>query len=165
MNIATGTLDNNGSGPSVKLGNAKLPIPESTLTIRGLEKWVGREVAIGIRPEEFRIGSGDNADGRATPDWVFHATVSRIEALGSSIHAYFGVEARQMVSSGLVAAAGGREVFDEIPLAAAGGGATFCASLPASAQVRVGDSVELVASAASVYFFDPESETIIGGFS
>ena len=75
MNLITARMD----GTSVVFDHTRVEVPPATMTARpGLAAYSGREVVVGIRPEDFR------AEGDATVE----LKVNRVESLGSELMAY-----------------------------------------------------------------------------
>ena len=96
MNIMEGVVDRNGQGLKMTLGRQSLAVPEEILQRRpALEGYLGRKVAVGIRPKDFEdaaITSDHPADQR------LRAEVLHTEALGFEIIAYFDVDAKPIIS-------------------------------------------------------------------
>jgi multiple sugar transport system ATP-binding protein len=66
-------------GTSVVFDHTRVEVPPATITARpGLAAYSGREVVVGIRPEDFR------AEGDSTVE----LKVNRVESLGSELMAY-----------------------------------------------------------------------------
>ena len=75
MNLITARMD----GTSVVFDHTRVEVPPATMTARpGLAAYSGREVVVGIRPEDYR------AEGDATVE----LKVNRVESLGSELMAY-----------------------------------------------------------------------------
>jgi multiple sugar transport system ATP-binding protein len=75
MNLITATMD----GAGVIFGRTRVELPDEARTARpGLAAYIGRELVVGIRPEDFR------ADG----DGTVELRANRIESLGSELMAY-----------------------------------------------------------------------------
>ncbi|MEA2420760.1 MAG: multiple sugar transport system ATP-binding protein, partial [Thermoleophilaceae bacterium] len=124
----------------------------------GLRGYVGREVILGIRPED--LGEGGAAGGARLP-----AVVELRESLGSEIYVHFGVEAPTVVTSHTreVAADLGEEAVEELERQAAQQTTTFIARLDARSGAREGDRIELGIDPRGLHFFDPDSGRRIDG--
>jgi multiple sugar transport system ATP-binding protein len=158
MNLVEGTVERgDGGAVIVRLGSLEVPLSAETARQRGLEECVGRDVIVGVRPEDVRgaAAGNDGGDGRLS----LSATVSRVEALGSSLLAYFPVDASAPRTAGVTDAIGGAELGD-VPLVAQPG-TTFCATFETRTAVRSGHQVEVVADVERLHFFDPETERAI----
>jgi multiple sugar transport system ATP-binding protein len=158
MNLVEGTVERgDGGGVVVRLGSLEVPLGAEAARRRGLEEWVGRPIIAGVRPEDLRgAAEGDGGgDGRLS----LSATISRVEALGSSLLAYFPVDATAPRTAGVTDAIGGAELGD-VPLVAQPG-TIFCATFETRTAVRSGHQVEVVADVERLHFFDPETERAI----
>ena len=158
MNLATARIEQNGHGAVVRLGDAKLPLPKAILERRGLNRWLGREVVIGSRPEELHLA----ASGTHHDEALLSATIDRVEALGSSVLGFFSVDAPAVRAQGL-AAATGTEALDDVPLAGHGGSAIFCAAFDPRGGISKGDRIGVAIDIDHMHFFDPDSENEING--
>jgi multiple sugar transport system ATP-binding protein len=157
MNLVEGTVERGDGGVRLRLGSLEVPLAAEVARRRGLDDWIGRTLIVGVRPEDLR-GAGDG-DGDGAGRLSLSATVSRVEALGSSLLAYFPVDAPPARASGVVAATGGEDLGD-VPLVAQGG-TTFCATFETRSAIRSGQQVEVAADLERLHFFDPETEQAI----
>jgi multiple sugar transport system ATP-binding protein len=151
MNLVHATLERGDAGLSLQLGEATVPVPRAAADERALAEWSGKRVIVGIRPEDLhgaRSGAG-NGDIR------LHAKVDRVEALGASLLAYFGIDAEQAKTESVAAATGG--ALEDAPLVARDG-AVFCATFEPRSGVRAGDTVEVALDPERLHFFDPQTE-------
>jgi len=82
MNIFDGVLEKEGSYFIVKLGNDKLVIPSEKNKNGALEKYLGKKIKIGVRPEDVSEASADGAN-------TFSTTLEISEMMGSEILVYF----------------------------------------------------------------------------
>jgi multiple sugar transport system ATP-binding protein len=75
MNLITARMD----GTGVIFDRTRIEIPPATMTARpGLGAYTGRELVVGIRPEDFRAEGEDAVE----------LNVNRVESLGSELMAY-----------------------------------------------------------------------------
>jgi multiple sugar transport system ATP-binding protein len=75
MNLITARMD----GTGVIFDRTRIEIPPATMTARpGLGAYTGRELVVGIRPEDFRAEGEDAVELK----------VNRVESLGSELMAY-----------------------------------------------------------------------------
>jgi multiple sugar transport system ATP-binding protein len=75
MNLITARLE----GTSASFGGTRLEVPAPVIGARpGLAAYAGREIVLGIRPEDFR----------AHGDGAVELKVNRVESLGSELMAY-----------------------------------------------------------------------------
>src|SRR5438270_8889059 len=79
MNLVPATLEREGDGLAAAFAGARVPLPAETAGRRpGLAAYAGKQVTVGIRPEDFA------AEGGAPID----VEVTRLESLGSELMAY-----------------------------------------------------------------------------
>ncbi|HSF62533.1 MAG TPA: sn-glycerol-3-phosphate ABC transporter ATP-binding protein UgpC [Gaiellaceae bacterium] len=156
MNLARGTIELADNGPVVHMGSAVIPIPTELAHDRGLDAWVGREVIVGIRPEDLE---GPREDGSHGEGMKLEATIDRVEALGANMLGFFTVDAPPATSEAIAEATGGG--LQEVALITREG-TPFCATFEPRAAIRPGDRVEVTVDVRHLHFFDPETETSIG---
>jgi multiple sugar transport system ATP-binding protein len=113
----------------------------------------GREVIVGVRPENFEDVAFVSASHRAE-GITFHATIDVLESLGSDVFVYFTREREQ----GGVASAELEELAQDAGRGDTGGsGDTIAARLDAETQIREGHDAELWVDGRSIHVFDPAS--------
>jgi multiple sugar transport system ATP-binding protein len=147
MNFMAGTL----ADGSMHTALGTLPLTPALR--QALERAnVGRDVIVGIRPENFQDASLMQPDLR-DKGITFRATIDVLESMGSDVYVYFTQQ------SGL-----SDQVDQLADLAADSGkadtGATeesVTARLDASTRVREGDNAELWADIGAMHVFDPQS--------
>jgi len=161
MNVLEGRLEGAaGDGLVCRVGTASLALSSEVLEARpALERYAGRPVAVGIRPEALdQPGRRDFGDRG-----MLRGRVQTVEALGPEQLVHVRVEARPVLVED---AAGG--AFDEADaddlaeLVDNGSHASVVARLDAAASVRPDDDVELAVDVRRLHFFDLESGTAIG---
>ncbi|MGH3018300.1 MAG: ABC transporter ATP-binding protein [Gaiellaceae bacterium] len=155
MNLARGTIDAVDGELVARLGSATVMIPTEVSRERGLEVWLGREVIVGIRPEDLGGPSGASR-GR---DVMLAATVDRVEELGSDLLCFYTMDAPPATSEAIAEATGGG--LEEVALITREG-TPFCATYAPRSEIRVGDKVDVTVDAHRLHFFDPETESAIG---
>ena len=138
MNMLEGTIEAEGC----RVGTALLPAPA------GLT--VGKNVAVGIRPEALALPGGDDRPR-------LRGRVATVEALGPEQLAHVEVEARPVLAEevleGLVDADDAKELAELVDE----NRATVVARLDASAAVRPDDQIELAVDVRRLHFFDLET--------
>jgi multiple sugar transport system ATP-binding protein len=157
MNLARGTIESADGGIVARLGSSAIPVPEQVVRDRSLDSWLGREVIVGIRPEDLE---GPPEDGQARDGARLEATIDRVEALGSELLCFFTLDAQPATSEAVAEATGGG--LDEVALITREG-TPFCATFEPRSAVRVGDRVEVTIDTRHLHFFDPETEETISG--
>ena len=156
MNLVRGTIDRSNGEAVVYVGSAMIPIPAELARERSLDDWAGREVIVGIRPEDLE---GPPEDGGDRDGMKLDATIDRVEALGANLLGFFTVDAAPATSEAIAEATGGG--LEEVALITREG-TPFCATFEARSAIRVGDRVEVTVDVRRLHFFDPETESAIG---
>ena len=147
MNFMVGTLEDGMLRTS--LGEFRL----SDRLRREVESsGTGREVIVGLRPENFEdvalVSPGNRPHGI-----TFHATIDVLESLGSDVFVYFTRELGQGVNSAELeelARDSGRTDSGE-------GGEVIVARLDAATRISEGQDAELWVDARAMHIFDPAS--------
>jgi len=157
MNLARATIDGADGSLGVRLGSYSIPVPAELVRDRKLDAWTGKEVIVGIRPEDLE---GPREDGSSSGPVKLSVTIDRVEALGANLLAFFHVDAPPAKSEAIAEATGGG--LEEVALITREG-TPFCATFEPRAALRVGDKAEVGVDVRRLHFFDPETETAIGG--
>jgi multiple sugar transport system ATP-binding protein len=112
----------------------------------------GREVIVGVRPENFEDVAFVSPDNRPN-GLTFHATIDVLESLGSDVFVYFTHGRDQSVAATeleeLARDAGRGDV--------GGSGDTIVARIDAATKIREGQDAELWVDGQSIHVFDPVS--------
>ena len=156
MNLLEATLEQSGNGLVVVAGSQRVALGEETLSAHpALSDWVGKEVILGIRPEDLE-------DIALTPDAPedrrLQGQVELREALGSEIMVHFAVDATPALTEDVKELA--LDVGDE--RVAQGDGdrpqkTTIVGRFGARSEVQLGDRVEVAVDTRALHFFDPET--------
>jgi multiple sugar transport system ATP-binding protein len=144
MNFMAGTLEEGGVSTSI----GRLPL--SPQLRQALESGnSGRQVIVGIRPEDFEdaslVQAADQAKGVK-----FRATIDVVESMGSDVFIYFTQE------SGLTAKTDQLATWRGFRYAELGSAETVTARLDPTTRIKEGDSAELWADVSSMHIFDPD---------
>ena len=150
MNLAHATLEARDGGVVARLGSSTVEVPAEVAREQGLDAWRGKQVILGVRPEDLH---GANGTGGS----VIEAEIDRVESVGASLLVHFRVDADPAKTAGVAAATGG-EVLEHAPIVGKRG-AVFCASFEPRSGVRVGATVGVRVDTRRLHFFDPESES------
>ena len=156
MNLAEGTLTRANGGHTIRFGSHELSIDERSLEGRpSLKNYEGRNVIIGIRPEDMedaRIATGSPENRR------LKALVDLREALGSDVVVHFRVDVGPVVTEDT------RELAEDLDQgtaadleAAEAPESSFVARLNAETRAAVGEPVELAVDTRRIHFFDPST--------
>jgi multiple sugar transport system ATP-binding protein len=155
MNMLEATLARSNGSIAAKVGSRSLKLADELLSKRrGLEAYVGRDVIIGIRPEDLADAT---LERDAPQDQRLAGTVQLREALGSEIMVHLATDASPAVTDET------RELAEDVGVEAAtgtgadGGGTTIVGRFSPRSRVKVGDNVEAVVDTTTLHFFDPET--------
>ncbi len=138
------------------LEEGKLRTPLGDMTVsdrlrRALESaHAGRQVIVGVRPENFEDAALVSADAR--PNGItFRASIDVLESLGSDVFVYFTKDIEQGVNAAEL-----EELARDSGRADTGGsGDTVVARLDAATRITEGQDAEIWVDARSIHVFDP----------
>jgi multiple sugar transport system ATP-binding protein len=147
MNFLSGTLEDGTLHTS--LGDFRL----SDRLRREVESsGTGREVIVGLRPENFEDAALVSADAR--PNGItFRTSIDVLESLGSDVFVYF----TQGREQGVTAAELDELARDSGRADTGGSGDTIVARLDAETRIREGHDAELWVNGRAMHVFDPAS--------
>jgi multiple sugar transport system ATP-binding protein len=141
MNLYEGSLA--GDLSAVRLGSQSLALPASVGEKHpALRQYVGRDVIVGIRPENLPITEG------GSPRPILEGDVTLVEALGSELMVHFTIDAKRVVTEGSARAD------DDDPTAPATEGV---ARVDVAAPARQGDRARFSVDVNRMQFFNPET--------
>jgi multiple sugar transport system ATP-binding protein len=155
MNLVEATLEKANGGLAVKTGDQRIVLGDETLQKRpALNSYAGRQVVLGIRPEDLEDAA---LDKDAPPDRRFRGRVELREALGSEIMVHFTIEAPPAVTEDVRELA--RDVGDEsaVDAKAEATHTTMVGRFSPRTETRQGDVVEVTVDTRSLHFFDPDN--------
>jgi multiple sugar transport system ATP-binding protein len=152
MNLLRARVTGGDGAPSVELGEVVLPLPRSVVALRpGLAGYAGREVVVGIRPEDIEDASlVPSANGSSVP-----VRITLAEALGSEVIAHFPLEGEVEP-----VAAGGAPDSPSLE-AATDSGVLLTARLSPRSGARSGQPLRVSIDVERLHFFDPETDQAI----
>ncbi|MDQ3986754.1 MAG: sn-glycerol-3-phosphate ABC transporter ATP-binding protein UgpC [Actinomycetota bacterium] len=160
MNFVTSTLQRSDDSVEVEIGDQKLKVSNKVLDGRGnLKRYEGKEVIVGIRPQDFQDAALVGSDESPT----LKARIDLVEALGTETLVHFEVDSPPVTTEDmkeLVADIGGEEV-EKLEQKAKEGKNEFVAQLDPKTQISAGDEVELMVDTTQLHFFDPETSLSI----
>jgi multiple sugar transport system ATP-binding protein len=146
MNFLAGTLEDGALRTT--LGDIRL----SDRLRREVERsGTGRDVIVGLRPENFEDTALVSADNR--PHGItFHADIDVLESLGSDVFVYFTHGRERGVSSAEL-----DELAQDSGRAGGASGETIVARLDAATHIAEGQDAELWVDTRAVHIFDPST--------
>jgi multiple sugar transport system ATP-binding protein len=160
MNIVEADLVRANGGLACRVGEEELAVPESVRCRRALERYVGRTIGLGIRPEHaedraFETGDSDHRRLRGR--------VVLTEALGSDRLVHVEISARPVLRDEVLEGAVDREdaVVQDLRSGADERRTTFVGRFDSASRLRPGDRAEIVVQSHRLHFFDLEDGSSI----
>ncbi len=159
MNLIEARLERDGDGLAAAIGNQTLAVPpEVVVERRGLERYVGKTIGLGIRPEHVREPS--QLDGSPAS---LAGTVLVSEALGSEQLVHIELRGRPVVTEEVL------EVASDMDASIVGGleeevreeRVPILARFDASSSVAAGAPLRVAVEARKLHFFDLETGAAI----
>jgi multiple sugar transport system ATP-binding protein len=152
MNMVEATLKRSNGGIAANVGSQSIALGEETLRAHpALERYEGKTVILGIRPEDLEdasLATDVPGDRRLT------GTVELREALGSEIMVHFTVDARPALTEDVRELA--RDVGDERTAHEEGvEETTMVGRFGARSGVRENETAEVAVDTRALHFFDP----------
>jgi multiple sugar transport system ATP-binding protein len=146
MNMLMASARATDGRPGLHLGSTSLPLPA------GLSSYEGRDVVVGIRPEDFEGASTTPADGPRIP-----GVVKLRETLGADVLLHVEIGARPAVTADVreLAADTGEE--ETVAKLADETHATVVARFGPRTPLSPGDRVDLAIDMNRLYAFDPQT--------
>jgi multiple sugar transport system ATP-binding protein len=155
MNLAQATVNWSSDGPHVEFGEIRLCIADEALAARpGLKRFDGREVVLGIRPEDLE----DAALVSEVPeDRRFKAVVDLRESLGSEALVHFGVDSPTVLTEDTKELASDTDAVavSEIEAEHRERRTMFIARMHSRTRAQEGEPIEVAVDTRAVHFFDP----------
>jgi multiple sugar transport system ATP-binding protein len=152
MNMLEANIERSDGSLVAVAGNQRLVLAEELIAKRpALERYEGRDVILGIRPEELE----DAALAKDIPtDRHLRGEVRLREALGSEIMVHFTIAARAAVTEDVreLAADVGEEVSENVEPET-----TMVARFNSHSRVQEGETAEVAVDTSALHFFDPET--------
>ena len=152
MNLVRGRLTGSDGAATIELGQVVLPLSRSVLARRpGLAGYAGREIVVGIRPEDIEDAS--LADGPLEGRTIT-APLDIREDMGSEVFGHFPIAAPPPIVDAVAEALGAEAVAAEAE-AARRGRRRFVARLDRATTAREGERGQLAVDTRRLHFFDP----------
>jgi multiple sugar transport system ATP-binding protein len=159
MNLVMARVERVDGDTWVSFGPHRLRLePATHERHNGLLAYDGREVVVGIRPEDME----DASVAREAPtDRVISVVCDIREDMGSEVYVHFNVQADAVVTREVVEALVVEDAEDEETRLAAerarGGGVVFVARLDRATEARERQPVDVAVDVTRLHFFDPET--------
>ena len=164
MNMVGAMLARTNGSLTAEFGGYRLAVPDEVFGARpDLKAYEGREIVLGIRPEDMEDAS---LVPDAPADRRIRSGVVLREALGADVLAHFMVKAPTVMTEDVKELAHdvGAEAVEAVERSAVAGESEFMARLNPRTHATQGEEIELVVDVTRMHFFDPETgEGIYGG--
>jgi multiple sugar transport system ATP-binding protein len=149
MNLMRGRLSRGPDAVWLALGSQRIRIPDTVLDARaGLDGYVGRDVLVGVRPEDL-----DRA-GEADADRTLALPVLLTESMGSDLFVHAELDVPPVVAD--------EEALEELggvdPVLPGGATTAITARLAPDAVAVQGQTLRLAVDVERIHFFDPQTE-------
>jgi len=155
---SSGTGESGTDGPEVIFGPHRLRVPAGVLREHpALEKYLGRTVVVGIRPENLEDAA---LVPDAAPESVLDVSVELREELGAEVNAYctVGVPPLQVAAVAIGDSEPDPAEIEEVPQIPA-----IIARLDPRTGIREGERARLHVNLDSLHFFDPDTGDSLRG--
>jgi multiple sugar transport system ATP-binding protein len=163
MNLVEAKLSRRGDDLYAEVGDQTLQLaPHSMGDPAALEPYVGRSVALGLRPEHIEDAAiaPDAPDGRR-----LRAIVRNVEALGSELIAHLEISGKPVMTDEVkeIAADTGDSALRELEAEMREAKLPMVARFDEASRARSGSPIELVVDTTRAHLFDLESGAALGG--
>jgi multiple sugar transport system ATP-binding protein len=160
INLVAARLEQQDGKLQVTFGEHRLTVDEQVARNRsGLSEYVGRDVILGIRPEDFEDAT---LETDAPADRRLKVVCDLTEPLGSEVLVHFSTGAERIVSSAAAAEVGGdADVSFGSDSEDAGTSTRLVARVSPKSRIAEGSEIELAVDTTRLYFFDPETRAAI----
>ena len=156
MNLVRAQLRASNGSLVAEVGSRKLELPASTVPASVAAR-AGGEVIVGIRPEHLEDAElAGPANGRI----MLEAPVTLAEPVGAEVIAHFELDTPPVLTKDTIELA--LDVDDDVDVEQSRDEQVICtARLDPRTKASRGERLRLVVDPASLYFFDPETETAL----
>jgi len=159
INLVQAQLERSNGSLDVVFGNHRLTVDDQVARNRsGVEDYVGREVILGIRPEDFEDAS---LEPDTPSDRRIKVTTELIEPLGSEVLLHFSTGATRIISSAASADSGEDAEVSFGDDEDSDASDRLVARVSPKARVAANSPVELAVDTTRLYFFDPQTRDSI----
>jgi multiple sugar transport system ATP-binding protein len=157
MNMVAAQLGRSDGSLFAEFGGFRLRVGDEAMKKRpDLEKFDGKQVVLGIRPEDMEDASLVQG---APDDRRISSTVDLREALGSEVLVHFIIDAPIVLTEDTreLAVDVGAEALEDLEQRAKESKSVFVAQLSPRTRLKEGDKLEVVVDTNRLHFFDPET--------
>jgi multiple sugar transport system ATP-binding protein len=157
MNLLEAKLERSGEQYIVRLRSQVLALDDEALAAHAaLKQYEGREIIVGIRPEDMEDPS---LAPDIPPDRQITGKVELTEALGSEIMVHVSVDAAHAVTEDVhdLQKDIGTDRAPGSGIGSEGDGAVIVGRFGPRSRVKVGETIRVAVDTRSLHFFDPET--------
>jgi multiple sugar transport system ATP-binding protein len=155
MNMIEATVARQNGGYVARAGSQTIALDQEALAAHpALASYEGREVILGIRPENLEDAT---LAPDTPPDRRLRGTVALKEALGSEIIVHFVIDASPAVTEHVRELAQDTDAVVVRQLKEESAETTMVGRFGARSRVREGEVAEVAVDTRSLHFFDPET--------
>ena len=163
MNLFEAKLDRRDDHLVATVGDQTLRLEPASLADPGdLERYVGRSLALGIRPEHLEDATVETG---APSERRLKATVKTVEALGAELIAHLEVSGRPVLTDEVkeVAADLDDAMLRELESETRDAKLPLVGRFDVLSRARTDHAIEVVVDTARIHFFDLDSGAAVGG--
>jgi multiple sugar transport system ATP-binding protein len=163
MNLFEAQLNRKNGHLVASLGDQFLRLEADALADPSdLERYIGRSVAMGIRPEHLEDAAVETG---APSERRLHATVKTVEALGAELIAHLEISGKPVMTDEVreVAADLDDSMLTELEAEAHDSKLPLVGRFDVASRAKTDASVEVVVDTSRIHFFDLDSGAAIGG--
>jgi multiple sugar transport system ATP-binding protein len=156
MNFLSSKLEESGNdGLEIVMGGQKVGISGALENRPALKRYVGKDVIVGLRPQDFEDAA---IAGEARDRSPIKVHVDLVEAIGTETLIHFDVEGPLAITEDMkeLEADAGEGVVS-LEERAKSGHNDFVAQLDPRTKIRKGEEADLVVDSTRIHFFDPET--------
>jgi multiple sugar transport system ATP-binding protein len=157
MNMLEARIERHSGRLFMMLGTSSLELDDATLSKHSaLGGYEGRDVVLGIRPEDLEDAALSEGGGRP----LLNGRATLCEALGSLVLVHFTISARQAVTDEMRELAedvGDDRAVEQLKAGAQSASATLVGSFSPRTRIAAGDEIKVSLDQRGLHFFDPHS--------
>jgi multiple sugar transport system ATP-binding protein len=161
MNMLEARIERHSGRLFIVLGTSSLDLDEATLSKhRALGAYEGRDVVLGIRPEDLEDAALEDAVLSEGERPLLNGRATLREALGSLVLVHFTISARQAVTDEMRELAedvGDDRAVEQLEAGAQSASATLVGSFSPRTRVAAGDEIKVSLDQRRLHFFDPQT--------
>jgi len=161
INLVEAELSQSNGTLAVTFGDHRLAVDDNAARTRAtLKDYVGRNVILGMRPEDFEDAS---LETDLPPDHRLKVTCDLTEPLGAEVLVHFSTAATRIVPSAAEADIGEDAAVHLAadPEAEGDESTRLVARVSPRSRIAEGSEIELAVDTSRLYFFDPETRAAI----